>query len=524
MSERARTERETDYTSVLESILDAATDYSIVASQLDGTLVLWNEGARRVYGYEPPEIMGKNIRDLYPPEDVALGKVDEVLSTALEKGRWAGTAWRIRKAGDIFPARIALTVRRDRRGRPIGFLSISRDVSEEIGLDRLLKESEAYNRGLIESAVDGLLTTDLNGRILDANKEMERLTGQPRAQLIDRPLQELIATPSALDGVFQRVVREGKVRDVELKLYRLNGETTDVAFNATTLGQTREGRRGIIATIRDIAESKRLRDQLEQRNRELEIQNFRVQQANLAKSEFLARVSHELRTPLNSIIGFSDFMLTSGDNHLTADQREYLTDILNSGNHLLSLINDILDLAKVESGKLNLAPVNFAVTGAVEEVCSSLRPQLLEHGVVLRTQIAPGIDRVDLDEVRFKQILYNLLSNAVKFTPKGGRAEVTVEPKGESHLVVSVRDTGIGIAEKDLERIFLEFEQLDSGVARKYSGTGLGLPVTQRIVERMGGSITVQSQVGVGSTFTVQLPLVPSKVSPGEGAREGVHV
>ena len=517
-------DRDAEYESVLAGILDASTEYSIVATQLDGTFLLWNEGARRIYGYEAPEVLGQNIRLLSRPEDIASGTVDEILATALKLGRWEGLAFRVRKTGEALPTRIVLTVRRDRQGRPIGFLSISKDISEEVRLDQRLKDSEAYNRALIESAVDGMFTTSLDGRIMDVNKEMELLSGTPREELIGKRLRDLITPPSAAEEATQRVLETGRVRDFEVKLRRPTGELVDISYNATILREGKDLLTRIIATVRDVAESKRLREQLEMRNRELEIQNERVQQSNRMKSEFLANMSHELRTPLNSIIGFSDFLLTADDGRLAADQREYLTDILNSGNHLLSLINDILDLAKVESGKLDLKPVPFAIADAVEEVCSSLRPQLVERALQLQTEISPDVDRVVLDLLRFKQILYNLLSNAVKFTPNGGRVDVSVQPTGGVRFLLAVRDTGIGIPAKDLGRIFREFEQLDSGVARKYSGTGLGLPVTQKLVDLMGGTISVQSEVGAGSTFSVRLPLVRASVVAHRTSEAGVHV
>jgi PAS domain S-box-containing protein len=523
MTDPTSLERDAEYASVLAGILDASTEYSIVATQLDGTFLLWNEGARRTYGYDAPEVVGRNVRLLHLPADIASGKLDEILASALKHGRWEGKVTRVRKDGQTLPTRLVMTVRRDRAGHPIGFLSISKDITDEVRMDRRLRESEAYNRGLIESAVDGVLTTNLDGRITDVNRAMEELSGTPREELIGRRLRELVAPPSLCDEAIWRVVEEGRVKDFELKLRRPTGELVDVSYNATVLGEEKNRLDGVIATVRDVAEAKRFREQLETRNRELEIENDQAQQANRMKSEFLARMSHELRTPLNSIIGFSDFMLTATDNRLEPDQREYLTDILNSGNHLLSLINDVLDLAKVESGKLELAPVPFVVADAIEEVCSSLRPQFLDHDLVLRTEIAPELDRVVLDVVRFKQILYNLLSNAAKFTPKGGRVEVSAAPMGASRFLLRVRDTGIGIPAKDLTRIFREFEQLDSGTARKYAGTGLGLPVTQKLVDVMGGTISVQSEVGAGSTFTVRLPWVRLARPSTEPSPEGVR-
>jgi PAS domain S-box-containing protein len=512
-----------EYASVLSSILDASTAYSIIATQLDGTILLWNAGARRIYEYEPREAVGRNIRFLYPEVDVASGRVDEMFRVALERGQFEGMVTRLRKGGRPFSARVVLNVRRDRRGRPIGYLSISQDLSAEEELARRLQESEAHNRGLIESSVDGLLTTDLEGRLTDVNKEMEHLAGLPREELLGHRFSEFTAPSASGEEAIRRVLGDGRIKDYDMRLHRPNGEVADVSFNATIIRDGPDRRTGIIGTLRDVAEGRRRREQLQLRNRELEVQNRQVELANRLKSEFLASMSHELRTPLNSIIGFSDFLLTDTTNPLSDAQREYLTDILNSGNHLLSLINDVLDLAKVESGKLELNPQMFSAPRAVEAVCSSLRPQLNERGLELRADLSPEIDQIVLDELRFKQILYNLLSNAVKFTPHGGRILVTVAPAEASRFLVKVQDTGIGIPAKDLPRIFREFEQLDSGAARKYSGTGLGLPLTQKLVLAMGGSISVASEVGQGSTFTVGLPLDRPKLPTGRTADERVR-
>jgi PAS domain S-box-containing protein len=523
MTADAPVDPDAEYSSVLTSILDASTEYAIVATQLDGTFLLWNEGARRIYGYEDREVMGHNLRMLHRAEDVANGRVDEILSAASEHGQWEGVVTRVRKDGQEFSARVAVTVRRDGRGRAIGYLSISKDISEEARLQRRLKESEAYNRGLIESATDGLLITDLEGRITDLNNEMEVLGGTSREYLLGRRLTDLILPASAATEVVRRVLTEGRIKDAELKIRQPGGPVVDLSCNATVFRGSQGRPSGIIAAVRDIAEPKRLREQLESRNRELVVQNERVQEANRLKSEFLASMSHELRTPLNSIIGFSDFLLTDEAGRLTANQREYLTDILNSGNHLLSLINDVLDLAKIESGKLDLHPVPVKLADAVEQVASTLRPQLQERQLGLLVEVAAEIDLVRIDVVRFKQILYNLLSNAVKFTPNGGSIGIVVEPDGDGRFDVSVRDTGIGIAEKDVPRIFREFEQLDSGTARRYSGTGLGLPVTQRLVDLMGGTLKVQSEVGVGSTFTVGLPWVRAPAAGVPPAHAGAN-
>jgi PAS domain S-box-containing protein len=253
------------------------------------------------------------------------------------------------------------------------------------------------------------------------------------------------------------------------------------------------------ATARDVTLSKRFEQTLREKNLELE-------SANLAKDRFLSNMSHELRTPLNGIIGFSEFLVDEKPGKLNDKQKEYLNDVLSSGRHLLQLINDVLDLSKVAAGRMELYPEEFLMAKAIDEVCSVISPLASKKGIAVRKEIAPGIEKVTLDLQKFKQVLFNLLSNAVKFTNDGGRVEVVAGPYGTQRLRLQVRDTGIGIEAEDFEKLFVEFKQIDSGSARTYEGTGLGLALTRRIVECQNGSIWVESEPGKGSTFSVVLP------------------
>jgi signal transduction histidine kinase len=228
--------------------------------------------------------------------------------------------------------------------------------------------------------------------------------------------------------------------------------------------------------------------------------------ASAAKSHFLANMSHELRTPLNGVIGFSELLADGKVGPVNEPQREYLTDILNSGRHLLRLINDILDLSKVEAGRMELHPETFALASAIDEVCGVSRAIAQRRQVEIHTAISAEPTEVTLDARRFKQVLYNLLSNAVKFSHDGGRVDVTTSAAGRERFRLHVRDQGIGIRAEDIPRLFREFEQLDTGAARHYGGTGLGLALTRRLVEVQGGSITVESMPGVGTAFIVELP------------------
>jgi CheY-like chemotaxis protein len=224
------------------------------------------------------------------------------------------------------------------------------------------------------------------------------------------------------------------------------------------------------------------------------------------KSEFLANMSHELRTPLNAIIGFSEVLLEKMFGELNEKQEEYLQDILSSGQHLLSLINDILDLSKVEAGKMELEPAVFNLRELLEGSLVMVKERALAHGLTLSLAIADGIDTFVGDERKVKQILFNLLSNAVKFTPDKGKVSVTAT-KTEGVVQVVVRDTGIGIAVEDQQQIFAAFHQVGKGMVGKPEGTGLGLALTKKFVELHGGQIWVESTLGRGSSFTFTLPI-----------------
>jgi signal transduction histidine kinase len=261
-----------------------------------------------------------------------------------------------------------------------------------------------------------------------------------------------------------------------------------------------------IAIRTDITERKHFERALQQTNIELENARLISEKANLAKSEFLSSMSHELRTPLNGVIGFTEFLFDEKPGPLKPKQKEYLGDVLSSARHLLQLINDMLDLAKIEAGKMELHPEVFLVSKAVEEVAAVIMGIAQKKHVSVSLEIAPGLEEVTLDQHKFKQVLYNLVSNAVKFTDDHGTVIIRACRRDALHLEVSVSDTGIGIKADDLNRLFNEFEQLDSGTARRFEGTGLGLALTRKLVEFQNGNIGVESELGKGSVFTVVLP------------------
>jgi len=259
-----------------------------------------------------------------------------------------------------------------------------------------------------------------------------------------------------------------------------------------------------IMNAMNLESTKRLSIEIAEKNKELNAKNIELQKAYRVKSDFLSNMSHELRTPLNSIIGFTSVLLDSTSDPLSEEQRKALEKVLRNGKHLLELINDILDYSKIESGRVQINIDFDDVENIVYNAMITIEPMLVGKNVRLEKDIEPGIPRLHTDVLKVKQILLNLLSNAAKFTDEG-EIKVTASKQGDM-VAISVKDTGIGIEEKNLEKIFEEFSQIDSGTSRKYKGTGLGLPIARNYARMLGGDLTVQSQYGKGSTFTLIIP------------------
>jgi PAS domain S-box-containing protein len=261
----------------------------------------------------------------------------------------------------------------------------------------------------------------------------------------------------------------------------------------------------IVGVVIDVTARKQA-EELRLHSVRLQAENRQIQEANRLKSEFLANMSHELRTPLNAVIGFAE-ILRGDSGRLAADKRaEYLNHIAASGRHLLRLINDVLDLSKVESGKFELAPEPLQMPQVVQDVLAVLAPEASRRGVLVQSHVDSALDEVVLDPARLKQMLYNLLSNAIKFTDRGGSVWLRVLPEGAEQMRIEVQDTGIGIAAADLPKLFRQFQQVHTGPAKAYPGTGLGLVLTRHLAELHGGSVGVRSTPGEGSVFHLVLP------------------
>jgi PAS domain S-box-containing protein len=367
------------------------------------------------------------------------------------------------------------------------------------------------------------MTTDPRGIVTDVNKQMEALTGCTRDELIGAPFKSYFTDPDRAEAAIRRVLAEGKVKNYELTARDRDGTLTVVSYNATTFYDRDRRLQGVFASARDMTELKAIERSLQQKNVELE-------EASAMKSAFLANMSHELRTPLNAIIGFSEVLGDGLLGDMTEKQRRFIGDIFKSGKHLLSLINDILDLSKVEAGKMLLDLDSVEIAALLKNSLSIIKGQAAVKHVSLDMRLAENLGNMTADGRKVKQIVYNLLSNAVKFIADGGhvtlradrvaRDDVAVltgpwagrtfplaDNEFSEYLKLSVTDDGIGMSPDQLRHLFKPFSQVDSSLARQFEGTGLGLAMVKLLADLHGGAVAVESAVGEGSRFTVWIPM-----------------
>jgi signal transduction histidine kinase len=383
------------------------------------------------------------------------------------------------------------------------------DITERRRSEADLKAIETYAQNIVDTVREPLLILDTTLRVRSANRAFYQTFHVSSAETENRLIYELgngqWDIPD-LRTLLEDVVPKSSVfDDFELEhTFPVIGRRV-MLLNARKLQAGHHGELLVLA-MEDVTERRRSEEEVAKAKEAAET-------ANQTKSLFLANMSHELRTPLNGIIGFAEFLVDGKPGTVNPKQKEYLGDILDSGKHLLQLINDVLDLAKVETGKMELNPETFTLGKAIEEVCAVSNPSVQKKSILLEVYVAPELGYVTLDQQKFKQVLYNLLSNAVKFTDDGGKVELHVAMHDETRFELSVQDNGIGIKKEDFRRLFKEFEQMESGAARRYEGTGLGLALTRKIVESQGGEIGVESEVGKGTCFRVILPLVMAEGS-----------
>jgi PAS domain S-box-containing protein len=502
---------------ILSGLLETSR-FGIIVVDSAGRLQVWSHGAEQLFGWTKEEAASGSAISALRLHEVSQGEVELCLprkdGTPIDVEVWTGPC-------------------RDGAGNVLGTLAIVAGVTRHDAVERKLalveeellqamteqKETRAELhaerrfRELLEAAPDAIMEVDREGRILLLNLVTEKMFGYKREELLGKPVEILV--PDALRGghaqhradYWAHPVTRPMGSALQLHGRRKDGSSIPVEISLSPV-KSEEGFR-VTAVIRDISERRqtedRLREMQQTYTRELESRNHDVERANQLKSEFLASMSHELRTPLHTIIGFAELLAEELEGPLNEKQQRFMNHIHTDSIHLLALINDILDISKIESGRLGLRRETFDMAAALEEILSSIRSQASAKSIVIETSLSIP-PTMFADRLRVKQVLFNLLSNALKFTPAGGRIRIEAALR-DALIEISVTDTGIGIAKEQHEAVFDKFYQVGSTTKGVREGTGLGLAITKALVEEHGGSIRLESEPGKGSRFTFTIPL-----------------
>jgi PAS domain S-box-containing protein len=472
-------------------VVESAPNAMVLVNK-DGKINLVNGQAEKLFGYTREEMIEQPVELLIPMRAKDHHPSFRKEFFTLPKARSMGAGRDLfakRKDGSEFPVEIGLNPIETQDGMMV--LAAIIDITER-------KKAEQRFRLVVESAPNAIVLINQEGNISLVNSATEKLFGYDRTELVGKEVEALIPFryrnnhPNYRTSFFTKPLSRPMGVGRDLFALRKDGSEFPVEIGLNPI-ESPEGNL-VLASIIDITERK-------------------IQEANRLKSDFLANMSHELRTPLNAILGFSELLIDQKVGTLNPRQAEYLKDVHASGSHLLQLINDVLDLAKIESGKAELSIETFEVAQVVEGVINTLKPIADKKKVEISQSLSPEVETVCIDKNKFRQILYNLLSNAIKFNRSGGKVSIVLSAHDEK-FKLRVIDTGMGIAKENLKKLFIPFVQLDSGTARQHEGSGLGLVLTKNIVELHNGEIGVESAIGTGSEFWIILPKNFKKQNP----------
>lgn len=495
---------------ILSNLLLNLSD-AVVITDENANILEVNDAFCKITGYSKDEVIGKNPRILKSGlHDLEFYK--NMWDSILTKGHWSGEIINKRKNGELYFAFLSISSVKDELHGVTYYLGIQTDITEK----KKTEEQIRYQANLLENVNDAIIAADLNFRITAWNKAAEKMYGYKAEEVIGKEISEVVPVefPNLTREEVRKILREKGFWQGEAIHYNRFGEKIYVSSSLSIIRDSRGNPIGTVGINRDITEQKKAEEKLKLYAEQLEIANAQLQELNKLKSEFLANTSHELRTPLNSIIGFLN-LIKEGlyENH--DEMMKFVDNALVSAKHLLSIINDILDIAKIEAGKLELNIEDVEVSELLYEVWTLSHVQAEQKKLDYKIIYPEKQVYVKGDRNRLKQILLNLIGNSIKFTHKGGiTVKVDVfDDKGFCQFTVS--DTGIGIAKEKQAKLFQKFVQADGTTTRKYGGTGLGLAITKSLVELMGGVIELYSEgEGKGTTVTFTIPL--SEISYGE--------
>lgn len=497
MDRRAEVEDGVGLKVIFESVIDG-----MITINEDKEIQAFNPAAEKIFGYQAAEVIGQNIKMLMPNpyRDEHDGYVDNYKNTGHKKiigiGREVSG---VRKDGTQFPLELAVSEGFLNSGKRI-FIGVIRDITERKKVDKALKIAQEQSQAIFDNVIDGMVIINGMGIVQAFNPAAEEIFGYSRDEVINQNVKMLMPEPyrGEHDGYLQKHRQTGVKKIIgigrEVSGRRKDGHIfpMDLAVSPMNVGEEKL----FIGLVRDITERKE--DELA-----LKVATQAAQAANLMKSEFLANMSHELRTPLNAIIGYSELLREEAEEQGKTEDVDDLNRIHSAGNHLLSLINDVLDLAKIEAGRVELLHDEISLCDLMHEIGMVVKQQVEKNQNTFSIKCQPTTEVVINDSGKLRQVLLNILSNSAKFT-ENGAVSVEADIVGDK-VVVHVRDSGIGMTSEQQVRIFNPFVQADATTTREYGGTGLGLSISKELCELMGGDISVKSDLGVGSDFCIRI-------------------
>src|SRR5580698_9670697 len=493
-------------------LVESVRDYAIFMLDPQGHVLTWNAGATRFKGYRAEEIIGQHFSRFYPPEEVARGLPEHELQVAAKEGAFEDEGWRVKKDGSLFWANVVITAMRDPDGELVGFAKVTRDLTQRRAHEEDLRRSEERFRLLIEGVADyAIFMLDPNGRVATWNVGAERIKGYTASDIIGQHFSIFYPEDARASGwpehELQEASEKGSFVDNGWRV-RKDGTTFWANVTITALRDDAGQLLGYAKLTRDLTESKRI-EAMELANQQREEmldaeRNARMaaQRATRIKDEFLATLSHELRTPLSAILGWTQALLRKEPPRGPDEQKRSVEVIHRNARAQIQLIDDLLDLSRIMTGKIRLDLHQVSLASIVEAAVDSAIPSAEAKGIRLKAILSSNSDIVSADSARLQQVVWNLLTNAIKFTPKGGQVQVLLQ-RVNSHLELSVSDTGVGIPASFIDQVFDRFSQRDSSSTRQHGGLGLGLAICKQLVELHGGMIRAASPGdGEGSTFS----------------------
>jgi len=486
----------------------------IAVADLDGNLQFVNDAWARMHGYESgAELVGKHLRVFHTDEQLKTEVVPFNATVERQGHSWAEVG-HVRRDGMTFPTQMSVIVLKDEQGQPCGLAGFAEDITHRKRAEEELKDAKAFTESALNSIADIFYSFDLSGKFISWNATFKRISGYSDQELSSKKPLDFFSGEDIqrIAEAVERIYREGILK-IDADFVLKDGRKIPCEFTGSVLKDNKGNIIGFSGTGRDITDRKRAEQETRQAKEDAE-------QANAAKSQFLANTSHEIRTPMTAILGFAEMLgssiecCTTCPEHQACPTREQNKEsiqiIRRNGEHLLGLINDILDLSKIEAGKMQVERMPCSPVQIVEETVSLMRVRAAEKRLSLDARYEfPLPETILSDPARVRQVLVNLVSNAVKFTSQG-HVEIVVRcitdgQAGRAAMAFDVKDTGVGMTPEQIGRLFQPFAQADSSTTRQYGGTGLGLAISKRLAEALGGDIHVVSRPGEGSTFTFTL-------------------